>query len=76
MGIYQRILDLEINVVKFHRNFIVDLQPSIDESDKKLDILREYENIQKIPGVTSTETFISLEETFNREVPIFSQIGQ
>jgi Lrp/AsnC family transcriptional regulator, regulator for asnA, asnC and gidA len=27
--------------------------------------------IQKIPGVTSTETFISLEETFKREVPIF-----
>jgi Lrp/AsnC family transcriptional regulator for asnA, asnC and gidA len=27
-------------------------------------------NIQKIPGVTSTETFISLEETFKREVPI------
>lgn len=31
-------------------------------------ILSEY--IQKIPGVTSTETFISLEETFKREVPI------
>jgi len=28
-------------------------------------------SIQKIPGVTSTETFISLEETFKREVPIF-----
>ncbi len=28
-------------------------------------------NIQKIQGVTSTETFISLEETFKREVPIF-----
>ena len=28
------------------------------------------ENIQKIPGVSSTETFISLEETFKREVPI------
>jgi Lrp/AsnC family transcriptional regulator, regulator for asnA, asnC and gidA len=28
------------------------------------------EKIQKIPGVTSTETFISLEETFKREVPI------
>ncbi|MBP7506638.1 MAG: Lrp/AsnC ligand binding domain-containing protein [Prolixibacteraceae bacterium] len=27
-------------------------------------------NIQKISGVTSTETFISLEETFKREVPI------
>lgn len=27
-------------------------------------------NIQKIAGVTSTETFISLEETFKREVPI------
>ncbi len=27
--------------------------------------------IQKIGGVASTETFISLEETFNREVPIF-----
>jgi len=27
-------------------------------------------NIQKIQGVTSTETFISLEETFKREVPI------
>lgn len=31
-------------------------------------ILSAY--IQKIPGVTSTETFISLEETFKREVPI------
>jgi Lrp/AsnC family transcriptional regulator for asnA, asnC and gidA len=30
------------------------------------------EKIQRIPGVSSTETFISLEETFNREVPIFS----
>jgi Lrp/AsnC family transcriptional regulator, regulator for asnA, asnC and gidA len=29
------------------------------------------ENIQKISGVSSTETFISLEETFKREVPIF-----
>lgn len=28
------------------------------------------ENIQKIDGVSSTETFISLEETFKREVPI------
>jgi Lrp/AsnC family transcriptional regulator for asnA, asnC and gidA len=28
-------------------------------------------SIQKIPGITSTETFISLEETFKREVPIF-----
>lgn len=28
------------------------------------------EKIQKIPGVSSTETFISLEETFKREVPI------
>jgi Lrp/AsnC family transcriptional regulator, regulator for asnA, asnC and gidA len=28
------------------------------------------DNIQKIPGVSSTETFISLEETFKREVPI------
>jgi Lrp/AsnC family transcriptional regulator, regulator for asnA, asnC and gidA len=28
------------------------------------------EKIQKIPGVTSTETFISLEESFKREVPI------
>jgi Lrp/AsnC family transcriptional regulator, regulator for asnA, asnC and gidA len=27
-------------------------------------------SIQKIPGITSTETFISLEETFKREVPI------
>jgi Lrp/AsnC family transcriptional regulator, regulator for asnA, asnC and gidA len=29
------------------------------------------EKIQKIPGVSSTETFISLEETFKREAPIF-----
>ncbi len=29
------------------------------------------DKIQKIAGVASTETFISLEETFNREVPIF-----
>lgn len=28
------------------------------------------ERIQKIPGVSSTETFISLEETFKRQVPI------
>jgi Lrp/AsnC family transcriptional regulator, regulator for asnA, asnC and gidA len=28
------------------------------------------DRIQKIQGVTSTETFISLEETFKREVPI------
>ncbi|HKM93720.1 MAG TPA: Lrp/AsnC ligand binding domain-containing protein [Prolixibacteraceae bacterium] len=28
------------------------------------------EKIQKIEGVSSTETFISLEETFKREVPI------
>ena len=28
------------------------------------------ERIQKIQGVSSTETFISLEETFKREVPI------
>jgi Lrp/AsnC family transcriptional regulator, regulator for asnA, asnC and gidA len=28
------------------------------------------DNIQKIEGVSSTETFISLEETFRREVPI------
>ena len=33
------------------------------------DILSD--KIQKIGGVASTETFISLEETFNREVPIF-----
>ncbi len=26
--------------------------------------------VQKIPGISSTETFISLEETFKREVPI------
>lgn len=30
------------------------------------------EKIQRIPGVSSTETFISLEQTFKREVPIFS----
>lgn len=30
------------------------------------------EKIQKIPGVSSTETFISLEETFKREVTIYS----
>jgi len=29
------------------------------------------DKIQKIAGVASTETFISLDETFNREVPIF-----
>lgn len=29
------------------------------------------ERIQKIQGVSSTETFISLEETFKREVPIY-----
>lgn len=28
------------------------------------------EKVQKIPGISSTETFISLEETFKREVPI------
>lgn len=28
------------------------------------------EKVQKIPGVSSTETFISLEETFKRQVPI------
>jgi transcriptional regulator, AsnC family len=28
------------------------------------------EKMQKIAGVSSTETFISLEETFRREVPI------
>jgi len=33
------------------------------------DILSD--KIQKIGGVASTETFISLEETFKREVPIF-----
>jgi len=33
------------------------------------DILSD--KIQKISGVASTETFISLDETFNREVPIF-----
>jgi Lrp/AsnC family transcriptional regulator, regulator for asnA, asnC and gidA len=30
------------------------------------------EKIQGIPGISSTETFISLEETFKREVPIYS----
>ena len=30
------------------------------------------EKIQKISGISSTETFISLEETFKREVPIYS----
>ena len=29
------------------------------------------DKIQKIQGISSTETFISLEETFKREVPIF-----
>ena len=33
------------------------------------DILSE--KIQKISGIASTETFISLDETFKREVPIF-----
>jgi Lrp/AsnC family transcriptional regulator, regulator for asnA, asnC and gidA len=33
------------------------------------DILSD--KIQKIGGIASTETFISLDETFNREVPIF-----
>lgn len=33
------------------------------------DILSD--KIQKIAGVASTETFISLDETFKREVPIF-----
>jgi Lrp/AsnC family transcriptional regulator, regulator for asnA, asnC and gidA len=28
------------------------------------------DNIQKIPGVISTETFISLEETFKRAIPV------
>lgn len=30
------------------------------------------DKVQKINGVSSTETFISLEETFKREVPIMS----
>jgi Lrp/AsnC family transcriptional regulator for asnA, asnC and gidA len=30
------------------------------------------EKIQRIDGISSTETFISLEETFKREVPIIS----
>ena len=30
------------------------------------------ERIQKIPGILSTETFISLEETFKRSLPIYS----
>ena len=30
------------------------------------------DKIQRIGGVASTETYISLEETFKREVPIFS----
>lgn len=30
------------------------------------------EQIQKIPGVSSTETFISLEETFRRSIPIYT----
>lgn len=30
------------------------------------------EKIQLIPGISSTETFISLEQTFKREVPIYS----
>jgi Lrp/AsnC family transcriptional regulator for asnA, asnC and gidA len=34
------------------------------------------EKIQRIVGVSSTETFISLEETFKREVPIFSERGE
>jgi len=29
------------------------------------------EQIQKIPGISSTETFISLEETFRRSLPIY-----
>jgi Lrp/AsnC family transcriptional regulator, regulator for asnA, asnC and gidA len=29
------------------------------------------EKIQKIPGVSSTETFISLEETFKRNLPVY-----
>ncbi|HKJ41033.1 MAG TPA: Lrp/AsnC ligand binding domain-containing protein [Sunxiuqinia sp.] len=28
------------------------------------------DKVQKIPGISSTETFISLEETFKRQVPI------
>jgi hypothetical protein len=46
MGIYKRIIDLEIEVVKFHKNFIMGLQPIIDQSEKRLDILRVYGNIQ------------------------------
>ena len=34
------------------------------------------EKIQRISGVSSTETFISLEETFKREVPIFSDAAE
>ncbi len=30
------------------------------------------EKIQKIPGISSTETFISLEETFKRSLPVYS----
>ena len=33
------------------------------------DILSE--RIQKIPGILSTETFISLEETFKRSIPVY-----
>ena len=29
------------------------------------------DKIQKIPGVSSTETFISLEETFRRSIPVY-----
>lgn len=29
------------------------------------------DSIQEIPGIVSTETLICLEETFNREIPVF-----
>lgn len=75
-GIYENVADkLEMipEVVECHYTtgqYAIFAKVYARDNEHLKEILND--NIQKIPGISSTETFISLEESFKREVPIFN----
>jgi len=74
-GIYSDVVDKlkEITeIVECHYTtgqYAIFIKVYAKDNEHLKDILSE--RIQKIPGILSTETFISLEETFKRSIPVY-----
>jgi len=73
-GIYSKVVEqLEVipEIVECHYTtgqYAIFIKVYAKDNEHLKKVLNE--GIQKIPGVLSTETFISLEETFKRTIPV------